>query len=265
MISPRQLARAFRRIPLLAELTPADFKVSLLRGYTNWNYRIEDGARDWIVRIPRAETNAHIDRAAEAHNQSIASELGLAPQCLWRDASGLSLTPTISGGREICPPDLSSPAITARIVASLQLLHRSHRTFNSVIDLPALLERYFSLLTGARQQQLAPRFEQAQISLEALKSRDRAAVPSHNDLVLENLLLDGERLWLIDWEYSAMASPYWDLATLCNEAGLDAAQSAKLLHTYCAAGTPMEESTLSSYRQLLQLLSDCWMAAFADH
>ena len=59
-----------------------------------------------------------------------------------------------------------------------------------------------------------------------------------------------------------MASPYWDLATLCNAARLSSVQAAEFLHSYCADAPGMEESTLCDYRCLLQLLSDCWMNAF---
>jgi hypothetical protein len=60
-----------------------------------------------------------------------------------------------------------------------------------------------------------------------------------------------------------MASPYWDLATICNSAGLNETKSRQLLQIYCEAAGPMKESTLFHYRELLQLLSDCWMSAFA--
>jgi hypothetical protein len=61
-----------------------------------------------------------------------------------------------------------------------------------------------------------------------------------------------------------MASPYWDLATLCNAANLDLAQSQRLLRVYCAGRPLMEESVLFDYRELLKLLSDCWIAALAN-
>jgi thiamine kinase-like enzyme len=100
--------------------------------------------------------------------------------------------------------------------------------------------------------------------LKLLQTRDDIYVASHNDLVLENLMFDNSRLWLIDWEYSAMASPYWDLATLCNAANLDLQQSQRLLRVYCAGEWVMEESILFDYRGLLKLLSDCWMVALTD-
>jgi thiamine kinase-like enzyme len=120
------------------------------------------------------------------------------------------------------------------------------------------------MLSGTDQQRLGPRLQQAERVLKLLQTRDGDYVASHNDLVLDNLMLDDTRLWLIDWEYSAMASPYWDLATLCNAANLDLAQSQRLLRVYCAGSRVMEESILFDYRELLKLLSDCWMAALAD-
>jgi thiamine kinase-like enzyme len=104
---------------------------------------------------------------------------------------------------------------------------------------------------------------QAQRILSLLESDGENQVPSHRDPVLGNLLMAENRLWLIDWEYSAMASPYWDLAILCNEADLDLPQSRLLLQAYCVDGPAMKESTLFDYRGLLKLLSDCWMAALA--
>ena len=57
-----------------------------------------------------------------------------------------------------------------------------------------------------------------------------------------------------------------DLVAAClpiEAAALDDAQSVALLQLYCAGGPQMEESLLFDYRNLLQLLSDCWMAALA--
>jgi thiamine kinase-like enzyme len=120
------------------------------------------------------------------------------------------------------------------------------------------------MLNAQDQQRLGQRLHQAERVLKLLQTHDETYVASHNDLVLENMMFDNLRLWLIDWEFSAMASPYWDLATLCNTADLDLSQSQRLLRAYCAGSRVMEESILFDYRELLQLLSDCWMAAFTD-
>jgi thiamine kinase-like enzyme len=126
-----------------------------------------------------------------------------------------------------------------------------------------LLHRHFDLVPRADQQRFSERLSRAEDLIVNLDDTDHDCVASHNDLVLGNLLLDDSGLCLIDWEYSAMASPYWDLATLCNEAQLDRQQSKRLLQAYCVGGATMRESTLFEYRELLKLLSDCWMAALA--
>jgi thiamine kinase-like enzyme len=56
--------------------------------------------------------------------------------------------------------------------------------------------------------------------------------PSHCDLVPENCLDTGSRMFLIDWEYARMNDPAWDLAYLCVEGSFDAAQEQLLLASY---------------------------------
>ena len=263
-MKPQQLTKIFNAVAPLRGYEPADFVIKPLEGFTNLNYHLRGSGQDWVLRIPREQTNAHIDRVAERHNQGLAAELGLAAVPEWFDDSGMSLTPTLAPSRKLAAADLVSVTVLETVTASLRRLHQSRQTFIGRVELDKLLERYFMLLSPSQQKKFLPRLEAARLLLPSVADRDPEYVPSHNDLVLGNLLLAANRLWLIDWEFSAMASPYWDLATLCNAAQLDYAQSLALLHAYCADRQPMEESLLFDYRNLLQLLGDCWMAAFVD-
>lgn len=254
----------FARVPLLADLNPAEFTITPLAGYTNRNYHLHNQQHDWVLRIPRDPTNDFIDRAAEAHNQALANRLQIAPRVLWRDREGYSLTPTLSACRELCSDDFNSDVMLQIIADPVRRLHRSGLRFHGRVDLQRLLNSFYAMLGPQDQQRLGQRMQQAEDLLSLLHTRDDPYVASHNDLVMENLMFDSTRLWLIDWEYSAMASPYWDLATLCNAADLDTQQSRRLLQVYCAGEWVMEESLLFDYRRLLKLLNDCWMAAFAD-
>ena len=214
-------------------------------------------------RVPRVATNRFIDRAAEADNQDKAVEIGIAPAVAWRDESGLSLTPTLPG-HSLNAADLADDRILQAVAATLARLHRSDKVFATRLDLPELLERYYGLLAASLQADYHARMAEARRLLPGLQSRDCAYVASHNDPVLENMLLLEDDVMLIDWEFSAQASPYWDLATVCNAAGFNDARSRKLLDFYCDSAESMEESLLFDYRELLQLLSDCWMAALVD-
>ena len=258
------IEQLFSRVSVLSDFTPDDFTITPLTGYTNRNFRLHNLRYDWVLRIPRAKTDRFIDRDAEAHNQALANQLQIAPRVFWRDSQGITLTPTLRTSRELCAADFCSDAKLRIILEPIQRLHRSGVAFRGRVNLPELLSKHFAMLNQQDQQRLGQRLHQAERVLKLLQTRDGTYVASHNDLVLGNLMFDNPRLWLIDWEFSAMASPYWDLATLCNTANLDLLQSQRLLRAYCADSRVMEESILFDYRELLQLLSDCWMAALAD-
>ncbi len=259
-----EITRIFARAEPLRGLDQGAFEITPLPGYTNHNYRLLSRDQDWVLRLPRAATNVYVDREAEAFNQARAADLGLAPRPRWRDRDGATLTPTLAATRSCSRYDLIAAESRERLLRCVQKLHRSNLRFRGRVDLAALLERYYSLLDAAQRPRFANRLFAARELLPLLEDRDLAYVPSHNDLVLENLLLGADQPWLIDWEFSAMASPYWDLATLCNAAELDYAESRALLLAYCNGGPTMEESLLFDYRSLLKLLADIWMAALVD-
>lgn len=255
---------AFDHIPQLAALARGELAVVRLPGLTNRNYRLYSDRHDWVLRVPRASTNRLIDRAAEAHNQGLACRLGLAPPTAWSNPAGMSLTATLKGTRSAHATDFDSPSRLAQIGEALRRLHRSGQRFRGGLSLRATLEQHYELLAPPARETLAVRMVQARRTLTQLEAWDLAAVPSHRDPVAGNLLFDDQRLWLIDWEYAAMASPYWDLAILCNDANLDLVRSQRLLQAYCADGPAMQESILFDYRGLLKLLNDCWIEAFSQ-
>ena len=263
-MSRDEMERVFAEAAVLANTSLDDFTIAPLAGYTNDNFRLFNNQHDWVLRIPRAKTDRFIDREAEAHNQKLANRLQIAPQVAWRDSRGTTLTPTLKASRALCAADFYDDAMLPKILEPIQRLHRSKLSFQGRVNLLELLSDHFAMLSRPDQQRLAPRLRQAERILKLLETRDADYVASHNDLVLGNLLFDNSRLWLIDWEYSAMASPYWDLASLCNAANLGLQQSQGLLQVYSDGSLPMEESILFDYRGLLQLLSDCWMAALTD-
>ncbi len=262
-MSPDDFERLFARVPPLAGMAPADFTISPLPGYTNRNFRLHNRHHDWVLRIPRPETDRFIDRDAEAGNQAQACALGLAPRPFWRGNSGLTLTPTLSA-RTASASDFGAADKLSAIAVSVKRLHRDAGEFSGRVELEPLLLRYHALLSRGQQANFESRMNAGRRLIQPLEDRDIAYVASHNDLVLENLLFEGERPWLIDWEFSAMASPYWDLATLCNAANLGYEGSLHLLAAYCADGESMEETLLFDYRILLRLLADCWMAALSN-
>ena len=258
------LQSIFAEIPPLADYRPEDFTIEPLESFTNRTYRLKNEVADWVLRVPRQDTSAMIDRGSEAYNLQRAIDLGLCPPILWLDLSGLCLMPTVKASRNLATADQKDKALLDRLVRNLARLHASEVDFKGRIDYPQSLKSCFSLMLTADRARLETRVNQALRLGVLAESRSLAPVPSHVDLVCDNILVQGsETIWFIDWEYSAMASPYWDLASLCNTLRLDAVQGVELLAAYGDRFKVLDPQWLGAYRFMLQVLSVCWFHAFA--
>ena len=259
------LNAVFKRIPLLQSFQVEDFKVSHLAGFTNHNFHLKNSVHDWVLRVPKKETNQFINRAFEANNVDTVTQLGLAPEIVWRDDTGLSLTTNCSSARPFKLDDMRNESTLTSLVKCIGRLHTGSFKFYGEINLAELIKRHFDQLPENSVSLLSPYLQIAREKLSILEKQVLQKVPSHNDLVLENLLIQADqRLWIIDWEYSALTSPYWDLATLCNTARFDSTQIQHLLDLYRVEAFDLNARILRDYQYVLQFLSACWMATFSD-
>ena len=80
-----------------------------------------------------------------------------------------------------------------------------------------------------RYDDFAPRFEAARAALAA---RAEGTVPCNNDLLAGNFIDDGERIWLIDYEYSGNNDPCFELGNIAAESGLPPDALAALVTAY---------------------------------
>jgi len=71
---------------------------------------------------------------------------------------------------------------------------------------------------------LVAEFEAAQVPLPI--------VFGHNDLLPGNILDDGDRLWLIDFEYAGFNTALFDLAGAASNAGMSAGESGEMISAY---------------------------------
>ena len=94
---------------------------------------------------------------------------------------------------------------------------------------------------------------------EALDRNPAQLAPCHCDPLCENLLDSGERMWIVDWEYSGMNDPLWDLGDLSVEAGLTPAQDQELIRAYYD-GEPGESDfgRMIIYKAMCDLLWTLW-------
>lgn len=252
------------RIPQIKERVGAECLVERLGGLTNRVYRIEVDSAVFCLRLPGHGTEAYIDRKVEAVNARAAAAAGVSPEVLFFDETdGLMLTRFLGGAVTMTADDFRErPGACERAGAAFRRLHDSGQRFAFRFELFAMIDNYLKILAelGAELPEgYHDVVAEAGAVREALSAREWPLVPCHCDPLCENLLDTGERMWLVDWEYSGMNDPMWDLGDLSVEGGFDARQDEALLRGYFgAAASPADRGRMVIYKAMCDLLWTLW-------
>ena len=248
----------------LSGLQPGDYTIQRLGGLTNLVYRVDLPDEALIVRIPGAGTSEYIDRKVELHNARAAARAGISAEILWGDGdSGVMVSRCFDGFTTMTPELFHSRAgAAARAGRALAQLHNSGQVFEFRFELFAMIDNYLTLLSG-KDIDLPEGYHQIVAAAEpvkqALAHSPAPLAPCHCDPLCENFLDDGESMRIIDWEYSGMNDPLWDLGDLSVEAGFDAARDAEMLEAYFnRAPSPAEVGRMVIYKAMCDLLWTLW-------
>ena len=259
-----QVQQVLTQIPGFENLEQGAYSVERLGGLTNLVFRIDSGNDRYVLRIPGKGTEEYIDRKVEMHNARVAARAGVSAEVLHADsASGVLLmrhlddTVTMTS-QEFARRD-GSPARAAR---ALKQMHDCGEAFEFRFELFAMIDDYLSIL-DERKAALPPGYaevvESAAPVRAALQRNPAELAPCHCDPLCENFLDDGERMWIVDWEYSGMNDPLWDLGDLSVEAEFSAAQDEEMMRAYCGR-EPLaaEVGRMVIYKAMCDLLWTLW-------
>ncbi len=258
------LQEALRRAPQFKGLDPNEVETQRLGGLTNIVYRVTHDDTPYVVRIPGEGTEEYIDRSVEAHNAKQAAAAGVnAPVLYFDEDDGLMVCRYLEGYRTMSPKRFRrhNDAVE-RAGEALQRMHTSGRQFRFRFELFAMIDEYLGVL-----QQLDCTLPdgyhdvvaEAEAVREALAANPQSLAPCHNDPLCENFLDNGNRTCIVDWEYSGMNEPLWDVADLSVEAGLSEDQDLVLLRAYNEGSyTAAELGRMRIYKAMCDLLWTLW-------
>ncbi len=262
---PSEAVDTLARIPLFAGRRLDGVSVERLGSLTNRNYKLTLDGESYVLRLVGAGTDRYIDRAAELRNARCAAAIGIAPEIVHADPqTGLLLTRFIDEGVTLNARDLREPAMLRAAAVALKRLHCEAGAFGGRMELLGKLDEYLDLAGPAAARPIHEIRGEAEAIDAALARHPEVPAPCHIDPVPQNFVADAAgRLYLLDWEYSAMCEPVWDLSGLALEADLDAAAEDILLRAYYGVPTSRTVARFALYKIGLDLLSAAWAAVQA--
>ena len=217
-------------------------------GITNFNVRLRDRGRDYVVRIGADIPHHGVMRFNELAISRAAHAAGIAPQVHHAEPGAMVLEFVAAAPLE--ESDLHDGQTREQVV---DLIARCHRDVARHLRGPVLAFWVFHVLRdyAARLAETgsphAPRLPDLMRQAETLEEAVGPVrlVLGHNDLLPANILRGDGRLWLIDWEYGGFNSPLFDLAGLATNAALPPEAEREMLHQYF--GAPPDGALLRRY------------------
>ena len=218
-------------------------------GITNRNFVVEDAGERYFVRIGDDIPIHGVMRFNELAASRAAAAAGISPQVVHHEPGALVL-------RFIEGETLDEARVRQNLERIVPLIRRCHEAIPAHLRGPSLVFWVFQVIrdyAGTLREgdsrmvselpgllDIAARLEQAVGSVRL--------VFGHNDLLPANFIDDGERLWLVGWDYAGFNSALFDLGGLASNNRFDAEQEAWLLEAYF--GEPPDEGLVRRYRAM---------------
>ncbi len=241
-------------------------KISPLKGgISNESWLVEDGNGRHVVRFGKDYPFHHVFRDREVMVARAAFEAGFAPELQYAEP-GVMVSEFL-GAKTFGADDVRANA--ARIGRLVRRFHDQMPrhvsgpgfmfwAFHVIRDYARTLAAGDSRMAGElpRYLDLADRLEKAQAPLPIIFS--------HNDLLPANFLDDGDRLWLIDFEYAGFSTAMFDLAGAASNAGMTAEESDELLGAYFGSAPSADIRRSHAAMQCASLLREAMWSMVSE-
>lgn len=204
-------------------------------GITNFNVMLTDQGKRYVVRVGQDIPLHQIMRFNELAVHRAAQAIGVAPAVVHAEP-GILVLDFVDGG-SLDEAAVRNDDMLARV---LPMLKRCHTEGMLALRGPVLTFWVFHVLrdyAASLREGGSAHIPMLEPLLQTASQLEQAVGPvqlvlGHNDLLAANILDDGTRLWLLDWEYGGFNSPLFDLAGLASNNELSEAQEQAMLESY---------------------------------
>lgn len=246
-----QMAVLGRQVPLLAgrQLT----WTQLFGGLAHVTYAVAtDAGERYVVKFLTQEMDdfglmipiGHLMR-----NTVAAGESGVGAHVLYSLPEVPAIVLEFINGKTLATEELAQPEYIPRIGRAVRELHTGAPAMANDINIFGFLDDYLGLVeryTLDTPEGLLDSLPTLRRIQSALAVNALPAVPSNNDLLAKNIMDDG-RVRLIDYDFSGMNDPMFDVGDLAMEGDYDPDQIAQVCEAYWGRHDPVQYARARLY------------------
>ncbi|MCY7090625.1 phosphotransferase family protein [Streptococcus oralis] len=233
--------------------------VEQLGGMTNQNYLVKTTSKPYIVKFFGKGTEKLINRQDEKYNLELLKDLNLdVKNYLFDIESGIKVNEYIDSATTLDSTSIKTKF--EKIAPILQTIHGSGKELRGEFAPFEEIKKYESLIEGNIPYANYEAVRKEVFSLEKrLVDLGINKKSCHIDLVPENFIESPQgRMYLIDWEYSSMNDPMWDLAALFLESEFTNQEEEDFLTYYESDKTPVSREKIRIYKILQDTIWSLW-------
>ena len=213
-------------------------------GMTNHNFKVTDAGQQFVVRLGEDDPIHLISRANETATCRAAFEAGTSPELIHTEP-GVLVVRFVEG----VVFEEADVRIDSNLVRIVELIGRFHQQIPQYFHRVPVIFWVFQVLRHYQyllKQGNSPYRERLPDLTDIAATLEQAVgkvdiVFGHNDLLAANFIDDGEKVWLIDFDYAGFNSPLFDLSNLASNNELNETQEIAMLEGYFGAALSREQ------------------------
>ena len=240
-IQDARLKELVSRIPVFENFS---YIIPLGGGLTNMNYRVDTPSGIYVMRVSDSKSGIlGINRENERINTMKAHEAGVGAAVIDSLLNENVLVISWIDAKTLHAEDIhTQPQLLSQIATSLRKLH-SGPAFQGEFYFPVIRKKYLHIVL--ENSYFIPdqymELEKQILDLEKMiEENPENPVPCNNDLLAENFMDDGKKIWIIDYEYSGQNEASFDIGNLAGEIFLNEEETTILCDAYWQKHLPLK-------------------------